>query len=81
MLKKEKEIEKCKELKQEHKQNVTDIQTIKQSIETIMNNHLYHIEKDMDKQTKKIEKLDNRIWWVLGILVVSTVIGMIEHGL
>ena len=46
-----------------------------------MNNHLYHIEKDMERQTKKIEKLDNRIWWVLGILVVSTVIGMMEHGI
>ena len=68
-------------MKAEHEQNVSDIQTIKQSIETIMNNHLYHIEKYMERQTKKIEKLDNRIWWVLGILVVSTVIGMMEHGI
>jgi len=63
------------------KQNTDDIGRIQFDIETIKNNHLYHIEKDMETQTKKIEKLDNRIWWVLGILVVSTVIGMIEHGI
>lgn len=61
--------------------NTDDIQSIKGSIETIKNNHLAHLEKDMDKQSKLIEKMDNRIWWVLGILVVSTVIGMISNGL
>ena len=72
--------------KQDHKwaevteQNAKDIVEIKHSINTIKNNHLHHIEADMAKQSKAIEKLDNRIWWVLGILVVSTVIGMIEHG-
>ena len=63
------------------KQNTDDIGRIQFDIETIKDNHLYHIEKDMALQTKKIEKLDNRIWWVLGILVVSTVIGMINHGI
>ena len=62
-------------------QNAKDIVDIKQSIDTIKNNHLHHIEKDMERQTKQIEKIDNRIWWVLGILVVSTVIGMIKDGL
>ena len=62
-------------------QNAKDIVEIKHSINTIKDNHLHHIESDMAKQSKLIEKLDNRIWWVLGILVVSTVIGMVEHGL
>tara|TARA_R110000737_G_scaffold50167_2_gene71109 strand:- start:515 stop:748 length:234 start_codon:yes stop_codon:yes gene_type:complete len=62
-------------------QNAKDIVEIKHSINTIKDNHLHHIEADMAKQSKLIEKLDNRIWWVLGILVVSTVIGMMEHGL
>lgn len=62
-------------------QNTKDIQEIKQDINTIKTNHLFHIERDMEKQTKIIEKLDNRIWWVLGILVVSTVIGMIANAL
>lgn len=58
-------------------QNSADISDIKHSIDTIKNNHLHHIEKDLEKQSAIIAKLDNRIWWVLGILVVSTVIGMI----
>ena len=62
-------------------QNTKDIQEIKTDINTIKTNHLYHIERDMEKQTKIIEKLDNRIWWVLGLLVVATVIGMITNGL
>ena len=61
--------------------NAKDIIDIKHSIDTIKNNHLHHIEADMCKQSKAIEKMDNRIWWVLGILVVSTVIGMLKNGL
>ena len=77
------------------KRNSEDITSIKEAIDTIKNNHLHHIEtdvagvkKDLDhlkadltKQDKKIDKMDNRIWWVLGILVVSTVIGMLKNGL
>ena len=62
-------------------QNTKDISEIKHDIKTIKNNHLHHIEKDMCRQRKAMEKLDNRIWWVLGLLVVSVVIGMIEHGI
>ena len=62
-------------------QNSKDIVEIKHSIDVIKNNHLSHLEVDMAKQSKAIEKIDNRIWWVLGILVASTVIGMIKNGL
>ena len=61
--------------------NKDDIQDIKHSIDTIKDNHLFHIEKDMEKQSKAIEKIDTRIWAVLIILVVSTVIGMVKNGL
>ena len=61
--------------------NKDDIQDIKHSINTIKDNHLFHIEKDMEKQSKAIEKIDTRIWAVLIILVVSTVIGMVKNGL
>lgn len=61
--------------------NTQDIASIKGSIDTIKNNHLHHIEKDMASMDKRVEKMDNRIWWVLGILVVSTVIGMISNGI
>jgi hypothetical protein len=62
-------------------QNSKDIVDIKHDIKTIKDNHLAHLEADMTKQSKAIEKIDNRIWWVLGILVASTVIGMIKNGL
>ena len=62
-------------------QNAKDIVDIKHSIDVIKDNHLRHLEADMAKQSKAIEKIDNRIWWVLGILVASTVIGMIKNGL
>ena len=61
-------------------ENTKDISDIKHSIDTIRTNHLHHLEADMCKQSKLIEKMDNRIWWVLGILVVSTVIGMVSNG-
>ena len=62
-------------------QNSKDIVEIKDTLVRLETNHIYHIEKDMEKQSKAIEKIDNRIWWVLGLLVVSTVIGMIKHGI
>ncbi len=62
-------------------QNAKDIVDIKHSINTIRDNHLRHLEADMAKQSKAIEKIDTRIWAVLIILVVSTVIGMIKNGL
>jgi hypothetical protein len=62
-------------------QNAKDIVDIKHSINTIRDNHLRHLEADMAKQSKAIEKIDNRIWWILGLLVASTVIGMIKNGL
>ena len=62
-------------------QNAKDIVEIKHSISTIKDNHLRHLEADMHKQSKTIEKIDTRIWAVLIILVVSTVIGMVKNGI
>lgn len=66
-----------KKLQEKVDQNSADIVCIKNSIDTIKDNHLHHIEKDVEEVKKTVAKLDNRIWWVLGILVVSTVISMI----
>ena len=62
-------------------QNTTDIADIKSSIDTIKNNHLHHIEKDMASMDKRIEKMDNRIWWVLGLLVAGLLIPMIKGAM
>ena len=50
-----------------------EIALIKKDITTIKDNHLAHIEKDMNLIHAKVDKLDNRLWWVLGILIASTV--------
>lgn len=50
-----------------------EIALIKKDISTIKDNHLAHIEKDMNLIHNKVDKLDNRLWWVLGILIASTV--------
>lgn len=65
-------------MKNQTEKNTADIAEIKTDIKIIKDNHLAHIQVDMEKQSKLIDKLDSRIWWVLGILVVSTVIGMIN---
>ena len=57
--------------------NTKDIQDIKQDIKTIKDNHLQHIEKDMNRMDKTINKMDTRLFWVLGLMVVSIVVGYI----
>lgn len=57
--------------------NTKDIQDIKQDIKTIKDNHLHHIEKDMNRMDKTINKMDQRLFWVLGLMVVSIVVGYI----
>lgn len=63
--------------KSQTEQNTADIAEIKTDVKIIKENHLAHIQSDMEKQTKTIDKLDNRLWWVLGLLVASTVAGML----
>lgn len=69
-----------KQLENQVAENTADIQHIKTSIDTIKNNHLHHIEKDMAAQSKTIEKMDNRLWWVLGLMVLSIVVATIAKG-
>ena len=57
--------------------NAEDIKEIKQDIKTMKDNHLFHLERDVSKMEKNVEKIDNRLWWVLGLMVVSIVDGYI----
>lgn len=70
-------IEVTETIEKQTAKNKDDIRDIKNSIDTIKNNHLHHIEKDLEKQSKAIEKIDARIWWILSILVVSVVLSMV----
>ena len=51
----------------------TEIALIKKDISTIKDNHLAHIEKDIDQINKKVDKIDNRLWWLAGIIIAATV--------
>ena len=62
-------------------QNAKDIVDIKHSINTIKDNHLHHIEADMEKQSKLLDKLDMRLWAILMLLVVGIVVPALVKGL
>jgi len=59
-------------------------QQLAQEIDTIKNNHLAHMAQDIDelkedlKDTRKefnnkLDRLDSRIWWILGLTVTTLV--------
>ncbi len=66
------------------------LEKIHQEIDVIKNNHLVHIAQDIDnldlalKETKteikeRFDKLDERLWLVVG-LVVTTLVGIVVSG-
>ncbi len=52
-------------------QNSVDILLIKKDIHDIKNNHLKHIEADIKKIDKKVEKIDLRLWGIMMLIVAS----------
>jgi len=60
-------------------QNSADICDIKHTLVRLETNHIYHIEKDMEKQSEILSKLDMRLWAILLILVGSVVVGGIVN--
>lgn len=57
----------------------TEIALLKKDIAEIRDNHLEHMKDDIDRIERKVDKIDNRIWWVLGILVSTQVASMIAN--
>ena len=43
-------------------------------VKTIKDNHLTHMQQDIDTIEKKIEKMDNRVWAILILLVGAVVL-------
>ena len=54
-------------------QNSVDILLIKKDINDIKENHLKHIEADIKKIDKKVEKIDLRLWGIMMLIVASAV--------
>ena len=46
------------------------------TVDTIKNNHLHHMQQDIDRIEGKVDKLDNRLWIVLlGVMsILATVV-------
>ena len=63
----------AKVIKMKQDEVKTEIALIKQDINTIKDNHLAHIEKDMNRIHTKVDKIDNRLWWIAGIIIAATV--------
>ena len=59
----------------------TEIALLKKDIAEIRDNHLEHMKDDIDRIERKVDRIDNRIWWVLGILVSTQVASMIANML
>ena len=55
------------------KDNDIEIALIQQELSVIKDNHLKHLKEDVEKIDKKVDKLDQRIWWILGLLVAGTI--------
>ena len=51
--------------------NSIDILLIKKDITEIKTNHLSHIEADIKKIDKKVEKIDFRLWSIMVLIVMS----------
>lgn len=62
-------------------ENTNDISEINNTLNRLETNHIYHIEKDLEKQSKIIERMDMRLWGILILLVGSVVLGVITNGL
>jgi hypothetical protein len=43
-------------------------------IDLIKNNHLAHMAEDIDRLDKRLEKMDNRVWAILLLLVGAVVL-------
>lgn len=54
-------------------ENEKRIIKIESDIESIKNNHLAHIEVDINRVRKTVDKLDNRIWWLAGLIIAGAV--------
>jgi L-lactate utilization protein LutB len=59
--------------------NDTEIALLKKDVKEIKDNHLSHMKDDIDRIERKVDKIDNRIWWVLGVLISTQVASMIAN--
>jgi uncharacterized protein Yka (UPF0111/DUF47 family) len=52
------------------------IKELDAKIENIKNNHLAHMAEDIDRIEVKVDRMDNRLWAVL-LLIIASVVGFV----
>ena len=70
-----------KDLENQTRENAVEIKLIKQSIKTIETNHLAHLEADVREVHKKIDKVDNRMWMIAGLVVTSVIASFLSEAM
>lgn len=50
------------------------LKELAKELDVIKNNHLKHMQEDIDNVEKKLEKMDNRVWAILILLVGAVVL-------
>lgn len=50
------------------------LKELAQEIKVIKDNHLKHMQEDIDNVEKKLEKMDTRVWAILLLLVGAVVL-------
>lgn len=61
--------------------NSNMLNVIERDLETIKNNHLFHLEQDVSRLRQTIDKMDTRMWAILILLVSSIMAGMFGERL
>lgn len=75
----------------QRKQSNTSIDDLARDIDTIKNNHLFHmalqideVKEEMKEQRShfnlRMDRLDNRLWAIM-LIAVTTLIGIIAQGI
>ena len=55
------------------------IKELSRELEIIKNNHLAHMAEDIDRLDKRLEKMDNRVWAILILLVGAVILTFIKN--
>lgn len=58
-------------------ENAERIAKLEATVENIRDNHLAHMAEDIDRIERKVDKVETKLWYILILLVGSTVIGML----
>ena len=61
--------------------NSNMLSVIERDLETIKNNHLFHLEQDVSRLRQTVDKMDTRMWAILILLVSSIMAGMFGERL